>query len=114
MEAIEEEPIEPEEDLVVEEETPLEAVEEEFLEEVDYEEIDEDDEAIIEEFEAGEVTEEAEVPSTSLAELYIKQDLFDEAINIYRQILDKNPSNNSIRQVLEETNALQAFVEGRE
>jgi cytochrome c-type biogenesis protein CcmH/NrfG len=52
--------------------------------------------------------EEGESPSASLAELYIKQDLFDEAVNIYRKILDSDSTNKTIRQLLEETMALQA------
>ena len=66
------------------------------------------------EFEEEEAIEEGELPSVSLAELYIKQDLFDEAMNIYHQILDDDPSNKSIRQLLEETAALQGYVESLE
>jgi two-component system chemotaxis sensor kinase CheA len=47
---------------------------------------------------------------TELAELYIRQELFDKAVGIYRKILHDDPSNKTIRQILEETVALQAYV----
>ena len=74
------------------------------------------EEAVIEELGEEEVSEEGEgeSPSASLAELYVKQDLFDEAANIYRKILEQDPSDKTIRQMLEETLALQAYVEGTE
>lgn len=73
-----------------------------------------EEEAIIEEFESEEGGEAGELPSTSLAELYIKQDLFDEAMTIYQKLLKNDPVNQTIKQVLEETRALQAYIEGRE
>ena len=73
-----------------------------------------EEEAIIEEFESEEGGEAGELPSTSLAELYIKQDLFDEAMTIYQKLLKTDPANQTIKQVLEETRALQAYIEGRE
>ena len=87
------------------------AAEEEFSEETAAPEAIEEVAAVVEEVE--EIGEEGE-PSASLAELYIKQDLFDEASTIYRKILTKEPSNTAIRQILEETLALQAYVEGKE
>ena len=48
---------------------------------------------------------------TELAELYIRQELFDKAVAMYRKILRKDPSNKTIRQLLEETVALQVYVE---
>ena len=70
---------------------------------------------IEEEFEVEEEAgEDIELPTISLAELYIKQDLFDEATSIYREILRSDPSDKMIRQMLEETVALQAYVEGGE
>ncbi len=83
---------------------------EEVIEEVSPEEA-ETVEALVEE---APESEETELPSASLAELYIKQDLFEEAMTIYRKLLQKEPANQSIKQVLEETKALQAYVEGRE
>ncbi len=86
----------------------IEMAEEEELEEVG------EEEAIIEEFESENIGEEGELPSTSLAELYIKQDLFEEAMTIYQKLLKNDSANKTIRQVLEETKALQAYIEGRE
>jgi chemotaxis protein histidine kinase CheA len=47
---------------------------------------------------------------TELAELYTRQELFDKAVAIYHKILRDDPSNKTIRQILEETVALQAYV----
>ena len=47
---------------------------------------------------------------TELAELYIRQELFDKAVAIYHKILRDDPSNKTVRQILEETVALQAYV----
>jgi two-component system chemotaxis sensor kinase CheA len=54
---------------------------------------------------------ETEPSETSLAEFYIKQDLFDKAMAIYRKILRHDPSNTTIRQMLEETIALQTYID---
>jgi len=51
-----------------------------------------------------------ELSERALAELYIKEDLFDKAAAIYRQMLRVDPSNSTIRQMLAETLALQAYV----
>jgi len=50
-------------------------------------------------------------PDTTLAEFYIEQDLFDKAIDVYRQILHADPSNKTVRQRLEKTVALQVYIE---
>lgn len=47
---------------------------------------------------------------SELAELYIRQELFDKAAALYRKILRKDPSNKTIRQLLAETVALQAYI----
>jgi len=108
------------EDLSVAEEVPMEPMEaveplEELLEEVELEEFGEAEAVFVEEeSEREEPAGEGELPATSLAELYIKQDLFDEATSIYRKILRQDPADRMIRQMLEETLALQAYVEGLE
>jgi len=94
----------------VETEESFEDVEEEAVTETEMTE----EEAVIEEFESEEGGEEGELPSSSLAELYIKQDLFEEAMTIYQKLLKNDPANQAIKQVLEETKALQAYIEGRE
>ncbi len=55
---------------------------------------------------------EVELSEISLAELYIRENLFDKAEAIYRKILHNDPSNKMIRQMLEETIALQAYIKG--
>jgi chemotaxis protein histidine kinase CheA len=52
-------------------------------------------------------TEPSEI---ALAEMYISRDLFGKAMAIYRGILRTDPSNTTIRQRLEETLALQAYI----
>jgi chemotaxis protein histidine kinase CheA len=47
----------------------------------------------------------------ALAEMYISRDLFGRAMAIYRGILRTDPSNTTIRQRLEETLALQAYID---
>ena len=94
--------------------TPAGGIIEEDVEEVIEEASPEEAETVEELVEEAPESEETELPSASLAELYIKQDLFEEAMTIYRKLLQKEPANQSIKQVLEETKALQAYVEGRE
>jgi len=53
---------------------------------------------------------ETELSEPSLAELYIRQNLFDKAVAIYRKVLREDPSNTTIRQILAETIALQAYI----
>lgn len=52
-----------------------------------------------------------EVPSAPLADQYIKQNLLEKAIHIYRTLLKTSPSNKTIRQRLEETLALKSYLE---
>jgi tetratricopeptide (TPR) repeat protein len=52
-----------------------------------------------------------EVPSAPLADQYIKQNLLEKAIHIYRTLLKTSPSNKIIRQRLEETLALKSYLE---
>jgi chemotaxis protein histidine kinase CheA len=47
----------------------------------------------------------------ALAERYIQQDQFSQAIDIYLAILRKDPSNQATLQMLEETKALQAYFQ---
>lgn len=95
-------------DDLPEEPAGLEAVEE-------VEALDEEEEALIEEeFDEGEAEPDDDLPDASLAELYIKQDLFGEATSIYQKLLQHDPGDRGIKQLFEETRALQAYVEGAE
>jgi chemotaxis protein histidine kinase CheA len=50
------------------------------------------------------------ISETDLAERYIREDQIDQAVVIYRNLLRKTPNNKSVRQRLEETIALQAYL----
>lgn len=53
------------------------------------------------------------IPTATLAEIYVKQGLFDKAINIYSDILKQAPGNDAARNRLEQIKVQYADVEGR-
>ncbi|PLX72890.1 MAG: hypothetical protein C0614_13350 [Desulfuromonas sp.] len=42
------------------------------------------------------------IPTATLAEIYVKQGLFEQAISVYQQILNLNPDSQTVRQRLEQ------------
>ncbi len=54
---------------------------------------------------------EADLNSSTLAELYFNQGFTDQAIDVYRQILDREPANERVQARLRELEALQRHLQ---
>lgn len=62
------------------------------------------------EVQAEQQVEGEELSTMTLAELYIKQGLYDKGIEIYRALLEKNPGDEKIKQKLEDAVILSSLL----
>ena len=53
---------------------------------------------------------EGDLATESLADLYVKQGYYDKGKEIYRKILERDPSHSAVRRKLEETESLMAIL----
>jgi hypothetical protein len=73
---------------------------------------DEDDD-YPEEEEASQEGTGANVATVTLAEIYFQQGLKEQALQIYRQLLEREPANESVRKRIQEIEATKSDGDGR-
>ena len=63
---------------------------------------------------ATEAAADAELNTATLAELYLSQGVMDKAIEVYRQVLERDPHNERARTRLSEIEALDRRIRAEE
>ena len=58
----------------------------------------------------GQASDQNDLSTESLADLYIKQGFYDKGLEIYRKIIEQYPSNESVRRKLDETEAVMTVL----